>query len=74
MYHSKLELFPGKLHSHWVGPFVITNVFHRGAVKIKIPRIGMVFKVNGHRLKPFYEGFQVQNIDLVDLEDPSYSS
>ncbi|XXG61476.1 hypothetical protein AAC387_Pa05g0079 [Persea americana] len=32
-----------------------------------------VFKVNGHRLKPFYEGFQVENVEKLDLEDPSYT-
>ena len=69
LYHSRLKLFPGKLRSHWVGPFVITNVFHHGAVEIQSPRTGKVFKVNGHRLKPFYEGFQVENVEVVDLED-----
>nr|GMC71674.1 uncharacterized protein LOC104591032 [Ipomoea batatas] len=28
LYHSRLKLFPGKLRSRWVGPFVVTNV-HR---------------------------------------------
>ena len=55
-------------------PFVITNVFNHGAVEIKSPRTWKVFKVNRHWIKPFYEGFEVQNIELVDLEDPSYSS
>ena len=27
LYHSRLHLFPSKLHSHWIGPFVVTNVF-----------------------------------------------
>ncbi|XP_023889985.1 uncharacterized protein LOC112002046 [Quercus suber] len=32
-----------------------------------------VFKVNGHRLKPFYEGLQVENVEKLDLEDPIYT-
>ncbi|XP_040998233.1 uncharacterized protein LOC121244288 [Juglans microcarpa x Juglans regia] len=32
-----------------------------------------VFKVNGHRLKTFYEGFQVENVAKLDLEDPIYT-
>nr|XP_023871776.1 uncharacterized protein LOC111984376 [Quercus suber] len=33
-----------------------------------------VFKVNGHRLKPFYEGLQVDNVGKLDLEDPIYTN
>ena len=36
LYHSRLKLFPGKLRSRWVDPFVITNVFHHGAVETKV--------------------------------------
>ncbi|XP_052180999.1 uncharacterized protein LOC127794131 [Diospyros lotus] len=32
-----------------------------------------VFKVNGHRLKPFQEGFQEQTADEVQLRDPTYT-
>ena len=38
-------------------------------MEIQSPRMVKVFKVNGHRLKPFYEGFQVENVEVVDLED-----
>ncbi|KAJ8752204.1 hypothetical protein K2173_003812 [Erythroxylum novogranatense] len=54
------SLFPGKLKSKWIGPFVITNIFPHGAVEIRSLETHKVFKVNGHRLKPFYEGFQAQ--------------
>ena len=27
LYHSRLKLLPGKLHSCWVGPSIITNFF-----------------------------------------------
>jgi hypothetical protein len=55
LYHSRLKLFPGKLRSRWIGPFVVTNVFPHGAVQIKGGRSGNEFKVNGHRLKPYFE-------------------
>ncbi|XP_030936507.1 uncharacterized protein LOC115961719 [Quercus lobata] len=32
-----------------------------------------VFKANGHRLKPFYEGLQVENVATLDLEDLIYT-
>ncbi|XP_071939872.1 uncharacterized protein [Coffea arabica] len=34
LYHSRLKFFPNKLCSRWIGPFVISNIFHYGAVKI----------------------------------------
>ena len=58
LFHSKLKLFPGKLRSRWVGPFIITNVFPHGTVEIRSPTSNKVFKVNGHRLKPFYKSFR----------------
>ncbi|CAN6704221.1 unnamed protein product [Malus baccata var. baccata] len=35
LFNSRLRLFPGKLRSKWVGPFIVTNVFPHGAVQIK---------------------------------------
>ncbi|CAN6579334.1 unnamed protein product [Malus baccata var. baccata] len=59
LFNSRLRLFPGKLRSKWVGPFIVTNVFPHGAVQIKSLRTQQEFKVNGHRLKPYYETFEV---------------
>ena len=73
LYHSQFRLFLGKLRSHWIGPFVVTNVFPHGAVEIQSLATSKVFKVNGHRLKPFYEGLQVKNVAKLDLEDPIYT-
>ncbi|KAM2622711.1 hypothetical protein TB2_027304 [Malus domestica] len=58
LFNSRLRLFPGKLRSKWIGPFVITNVFVHGAVQIQSLKTGHEFKVNGHRLKPYYEHFE----------------
>ncbi|XP_041016140.1 uncharacterized protein LOC121258661 [Juglans microcarpa x Juglans regia] len=73
LYHSRLRLFSGKLHSRWIGPFVVTNVFPHGAVEIQSLTTSKVFRVNGQRLKTFYEGFQVENVAKLDLEDPIYT-
>ena len=32
LFYSCLKLFPGKLRSRWIGPFVVTNVFTHGVV------------------------------------------
>ena len=66
-------MFPGKLRSHWIGPFVVTNVFPHSAVEIQSLVTSKVFKVNGHRLKSFYEGLQVENVAKLDLEDQIYT-
>ncbi|CAN6580929.1 unnamed protein product [Malus baccata var. baccata] len=57
LFNSRLRLFPGKLRSRWIGPFVITDVFPDGAVQVRSFKTGQEFKVNGHRLKPYYENF-----------------
>ena len=73
LYHLWLHLFLGKLRSCWIGPFVVNNVIPYGAVEIQSLATSKVFKVNGHRLKPFYEGFQVKNVAKLDFKDPIYS-
>ncbi|CAN6562573.1 unnamed protein product [Malus baccata var. baccata] len=67
LFNSRLRLFPGKLRSKWVGPFVITNLFVHGAVQIKSLRTGQEFKVNGHRLKPYYENFVEHVVEEIPL-------
>ncbi|KAF7821064.1 hypothetical protein G2W53_026519 [Senna tora] len=64
---SELSLFPSKLQSKWTNPFVITNVYSHDVVEIKSLHTGQIFKVNGHRLKPFYEGFKNATVEEVDL-------
>ncbi|CAN6679399.1 unnamed protein product [Malus baccata var. baccata] len=68
LFNSRLRLFPGKLRSNWVGPFVITNVFVHGAVQIQSLKTGQEFKVNGHRLKPYYENFVEHVVEEIPLD------
>ena len=74
LYHSQLRFFPSKLCFHWIGHFVVTNVFPHGVVEIQSLATSKVFKVNGHRLKPLYEGLQVENVAILDLEDLIYTN
>ncbi|CAL8082989.1 unnamed protein product [Prunus armeniaca] len=67
LFNSRLRLFPGKLRSKWIGPFVVTNVFPYGAVQIQSFKTGHEFKVNGHRLKPYYESFEEHVVEDVPL-------
>lgn len=70
LFHSRLKLFPGKLRSCWVGPFIITNIFPHGAIEIRNEKTNKEFKANGHRLKPFYEPFVEHVVDDVSLQRP----
>ncbi|GKB52751.1 hypothetical protein Tco_0903504, partial [Tanacetum coccineum] len=62
-YNSRLKIYPGKLKSKWSGPNIFKSVYPYGAIEI-IDKNGFSFKVNGQRLKKYYEG----NIDKEDDE------
>ena len=53
---------PEKLRSRWIGLFVVLNVISQGAIEIQSIDTNKIFKVNGHRLKPFVE----KEVKLVD--------
>ncbi|KAK8924217.1 hypothetical protein KSP39_PZI019125 [Platanthera zijinensis] len=55
LYNSRLKLFPGKLKSHWTGPYTVKQTWPYGTVLISHPELG-TFKVNGHRLKLYFTG------------------
>ncbi|CAN6718900.1 unnamed protein product [Malus baccata var. baccata] len=63
LFNSRLRLFPGKLRSRWIGPFVITNIFPHGAVQVRSFKTGQEFKVSWHRVKPYYESFVEHDVE-----------
>ncbi|KAM2181755.1 hypothetical protein ACFX1Q_032326 [Malus domestica] len=67
LFNSRLRLYPGKLRSKWIGPFVVTNVFPHGVVQVKSLRNDDEFKVNGHRLKLYYENDVRQIVEEIPL-------
>ena len=71
LYNSLLHLFPGKLRSRWIGPFIVRIVYPHGAIEIENPKNGDMFKVNGQRLKPFLE-LEPPEVEEVLLDDPVY--
>jgi hypothetical protein len=72
LYHSCLKLFPGKLCSRWIGTFIFSNIFPYGAVKITSLETNKVLKVNGHRLKPLYEGWTTELTVSIELAESIY--
>nr|GEU43027.1 hypothetical protein [Tanacetum cinerariifolium] len=66
LFNSRLKSFSGKLKSHWSGPFIISHVFSYGTIELSQPD-GPNFKVNGHRLKHYYEE-DIPKIVFHDLQ------
>ena len=50
---------------------MVKTVFPHGAIEFENPMNGNIFKVNGQRLKPFLEPFEVEET-VEDLVDPIY--
>ncbi|XP_024963106.1 uncharacterized protein LOC112503277 [Cynara cardunculus var. scolymus] len=66
LFNSRLKLFLGKLNSRWTGPFVISKVYPYGVIDLIDPERGTTFKLNGQRLKPFFESMSVtQPIEVI---------
>ena len=68
----RVKLFgEGKLRSKWKGPYTITNTSSHRAITLQDDD-GEYFRVNGHRLKLFYEplrpGEVFDEIKLVDFD------
>ncbi|KAL6336219.1 hypothetical protein AAG906_011101 [Vitis piasezkii] len=68
LYDSKLYIFSRKLKSRWNGPYLVHKAYSNGVVEIANPKSGCIFKVNGHRLKPYMEPMVQENEELYLLE------
>nr|GEV20094.1 reverse transcriptase domain-containing protein [Tanacetum cinerariifolium] len=63
LFNSRLKIFSGKLKTRWSGPFTITQVFSYGTVELSQPNVPNL-KVNGHRVKHYFRGFNPTMIEL----------
>nr|GFA77275.1 reverse transcriptase domain-containing protein [Tanacetum cinerariifolium] len=61
LFNSRLKILSGKLKTHWSGPFTITRVFPYGTIELSQPD-GLNFKVNGHRVKHYFDGDIPSNV------------
>ena len=69
LYDSKLHLFPGKLKSRWMGPFIVQQAYPNGSVDLRDPSDNRIFKVNGQRVKP-YVMQQVIKEEILLMDPP----
>ena len=70
LYDSKLHLFPGKLKSRWIGPFIIHQVHPNESVDLLNSKDSRVFKVNGQRLKPYAVQFAADKEEIPSFDPP----
>ncbi|RVW50055.1 Retrovirus-related Pol polyprotein from transposon 17.6 [Vitis vinifera] len=68
LYDTRLHIFPRKLKSRWIGPFIIHRVWSNGVVELLNSNGKDTFKVNGYRLKPFMEPFKPEKEEINLLE------
>nr|GEV73534.1 reverse transcriptase domain-containing protein [Tanacetum cinerariifolium] len=61
LFNSRLKIFSGKLKTRWSGPVTITRVFPYGTIQLSQPN-GPNFKVNGHRVKHYFDGDIPSNV------------
>ena len=68
LYDSKLHIFMRKLKSRWIGSFTIHQVYLNRAMKLLDSDESQIFKVNGHRLKPYAIPFGPNKEEFTLLE------
>ncbi|GKB37792.1 reverse transcriptase domain-containing protein [Tanacetum coccineum] len=68
LFNSHLRLHPGKLKSKWSGPFIVKTIYPYGAVEIT-DKNGSSFKVNGQRLKKYYNrSINTEDDEFIELD------
>ncbi|GKD95900.1 reverse transcriptase domain-containing protein, partial [Tanacetum coccineum] len=66
LFNSRLKIFSGKLITRWSGPFTVAQVFPYGTIELS-QTDEPNFKVNGHRLKHYFEG-DIPRMVVPDLQ------
>jgi hypothetical protein len=68
LFNSRVKLFGHeKLQSKWEGPFKVISTSSHGAITLQNDK-GMLFKVNGHRLKIFLEPNKgLKELDIIEF-------
>ena len=60
MYDSHFFKHPGKLKTHWLGPYVVKEITHRGEMKLEnLDGIEVKGLVNRIRLKPYFDSYEL---------------
>nr|GEV29961.1 reverse transcriptase domain-containing protein [Tanacetum cinerariifolium] len=66
LFNSRLKIFSRKLKTRWTRPFTVAYVFPYGTIDLSQADVPN-FKVNGHRLKHYYEG-DIPKLVVLNLQ------
>ncbi|XP_074298292.1 uncharacterized protein LOC141629141 [Silene latifolia] len=69
LFNSKVKVFPGKLRSRWSGPFKVMDISPCCTFELWSEE-GGTFKVNGQRVKRYYDGDEKGTIEVIYPGDP----
>jgi len=62
LYDSRFQDFPGKLQSHWLGPYEIQKVHDNGTITLTtIEGFGHTFKENGHQVRLYHKPLTLES-------------
>ena len=63
LYDNNFFKHPGKLKTHWLGPYLIAHITNVGAVKLqKLNGTYVEGMVNGSHLKPYFDGHDMPGL------------
>ncbi|XP_074321368.1 uncharacterized protein LOC141657875 [Silene latifolia] len=69
LFNLKVKVFPGKLHSRWSGSFKVMDISSYDAFELWSEEGGS-FKVNGQRVKRYYQGDKLGTVEILYLGEP----
>ncbi|XP_074305475.1 uncharacterized protein LOC141640667 [Silene latifolia] len=69
LFNYKVKVFPGKVKSRWSGPFKVMQIFLYCTFEIWSEESG-TFRVNGQRVKRYYEGDNKGPVKVLYLGEP----
>jgi hypothetical protein len=73
LYDNRHERFPGKLHTRWMGPYRVTEVFENGSLQLEdLQGNWLGTRVNGSRVKQYLpEVSTEEEEDTPSEEEPA---
>ena len=56
LYDNQHKVFPGKLHTKWMGPYKVTQIYSNGSLQLEdLQGVWLDTRVNGSRVKKYKE-------------------
>lgn len=70
LYDNRRERFPGKLHTRWMGPYRVTELYENGSLQLEdLQGNWLETRVNGSRVKRYQPEVSTEGEDDVSSEE-----